>query len=510
VAQSRGRLELERQQGEPSGVFAGLTAVNPANGARVPVWVADYVLASYGTGAIMGVPMHDERDARFAAAYGLPTTDDRRPTTGGSDVTIDESGVNVMVGGRWSVVGRRAVRYRLRDWLISRQRYWGPPIPIVYCARCGTVPVPEEQLPVELPPLEHFRPTGAGVAPLATAEAWVNTSCPQCGGAARRETDVSDNFLDSAWYFLRYLSAERDDVPWDDERARTWLPVDMYTGGPEHATMHHLYARFVSMALYDLGLSPVEEPFARLRLHGTITKGGRKMSKSRGNVVNPDDYIRRYGADATRMALLFLGPFDEQADFNDRGVAGMARFLGRVWDLCADDGRLTADHRRPVDASRGRWSVVGGRFIDRVTSELEARRFHTAIAALMEFANWLRSERARLAPAEFAAAQRALVLLLAPLAPHIAEELWARLGGAGSVHDQPWPEVDAEQAAATIALPVQVDGRLRGHITVAAGAGADEIRAAALAQPKVQEAIAGRQIQRVVVVRGRMVNVVTR
>jgi leucyl-tRNA synthetase len=370
------------------------------------------------------------------------------------------------------------------------------------------VAVPEDQLPVELPPLENFRPTGAGVSPLATVGEWVNTACPQCGGAARRETDVSDNFLDSAWYFLRYTSTEHDNAPWDAERVRRWLPVDMYTGGPEHATMHHLYARFICMALYDLGLSPIEEPFARLRLHGTITKGGRKMSKSRGNVVNPDEYIARYGADSTRMALLFLGPFDEDADFSDRGVAGMARFLGRVWEIVRDQGPGARDQEH-YGAPQSLIADPRSLIIRRVTEELEARRFHTAIAALMEYANWLRGEGQHLPEAEFAAARRALVSLLAPFAPHVAEELWACMGGAGSIHDQPWPAAAAGAAAGTIELPVQVDGRLRDRVTVPAGASEGAIREEAMSRPKVQQAIGARAIRRVVVVPGRMVNVVT-
>jgi leucyl-tRNA synthetase len=503
------RLELERQQGEPDGVFTGLMAVNPANGARLPIWVADYVLASYGTGAIMGVPADDERDARFAAKYGLPTADERPTTT--------DEGIHSSVVRPSSFVGRPVVRYRLRDWLISRQRYWGPPIPIIYCDSCGTLPVPEEQLPVLLPPLENFRPTGAGVSPLATVETFVNTTCPTCGGLARRETDVSDNFLDSAWYFLRYLATERDDVPWDSERVRKWLPVGLYTGGPEHATMHHLYARFISMALYDLGLTPVEEPFAQLRLHGTITKDGRKMSKSRGNVVNPDVYIARYGADVTRMALLFLGPFDEDADFNDRGVVGMARFLSRVWELCAaDQGRTTNDESNMdlqatpasiVDQSSS-FVVRRSSFVKRVTEELEQQRYHTAIAALMEYANWLRGPGARLTPKEGAAARRTLVALLAPFAPHLAEELWQRLGGSSSIHDQPWPVAAADNAGGMIELPVQVDGRLRDRICIAALADEATISAVALAAPKVREAISDRAVLRVVVVPGRVVNVV--
>ena len=503
---ARGRLELERQQGQPQGVFSGLYAHNPANGARLPVWLADYVLASYGTGAIMGVPAHDERDRRFAEQYGLMPASAEQVPAGGPE--HQEQGDLATLTASWQAPGaaRPAVRYRLRDWLISRQRYWGPPIPVVYCARCGTLPVPDDQLPVMLPPLEHFRPTGAGVSPLATAAGWANTTCPQCGGPTTRETDVSDNFLDSAWYFMRYLSSERDDVPWDGARARAWLPVDMYTGGPEHATMHHLYARFVAMVLHDLGLSPVAEPFARLRLHGTITKGGRKMSKSRGNVVNPDEYIARYGADATRMALLFLGPFDEDADFSDRGVAGMVRFLGRVWALCISDGGRAAN-AEGNRADPPAFAVRRSACVRRVTEALEQRSFHTAIAALMEYANWLRGVGAA-DPAAYAEARRTLVLLLAPFGPHIAEELWARLGGAGSVHDQPWPAA-GDVAEQSIELPVQVNGRLRERIRVPAGADEPAVRAAALAAPRVVAAIEGRTVQRVIIAPGRMINIVT-
>jgi leucyl-tRNA synthetase len=526
IARARGRLELERQQGEPEGVFTGLYAVNPANGAHVPIWVADYVLIGYGTGAIMGVPAHDERDQRFAQRYGLPiepesmvrilwsvAADNVQSTTDNGKPTTDQSAIcNLQSAIAWLEdrgIGRPMVRYRLHDWLISRQRYWGPPIPIVYCERCGTLPVPEEQLPVLLPPLEQFRPTGTGVAPLATVESFVKTTCPQCGGPAQRETDVSDTFLDSAWYFLRYTSTERDDAPWDAARVQHWLPVSMYTGGPEHATMHHLYARFVSMALHDLGLSPITEPFARLRLHGTITHGGRKMSKSRGNVVNPDEYIARYGADATRMALLFLGPFDEDADFSDRGVVGMARFLGRVWELCHDKPQATSRKSQVASTNSSATCDLRPATVNRVTEGLENQRFHTAIAALMEYANWLRAERGRLPPGEFDAARRTLVLLLAPFAPHIGEELWERLGGAGSIHNQPWPQTTPEAAEAMIELPVQVDGRLRDRVALPAGASEEQARAAALAQPHVLAAIGARAVRRVVVVPGRVVNVVT-
>jgi leucyl-tRNA synthetase len=550
IESTRGRLELERQQAEPTGAYTGLTAINPVNGDHVPVWVADYVLMGYGTGAIMGVPAHDERDARFAERYALATTDHRPPTTDHPRTTDDGQPTT---DDNQSPISP-TVRYRLRDWLISRQRYWGPPIPIIYCERCGAKPVPEEQLPVMLPPLEQFRPTGSGVAPLATVPEFVNTICPVCDGPAQRETDVSDNFLDSAWYFLRYLSTERDDVAWDNTRVCNWLPVAMYTGGPEHATMHHLYARFITMALHDLGLLPIDEPFQTLRLHGMITHSGRKMSKSRGNVVNPDEYIQQYGADTTRMALLFLGPFDQDADFDDRSFVGMARFLRRVWELgirgqgsgiggqgSGELEQLDGETRRPGDQETGNQEIErsgdrercdaphttdsGQRTTDsgqwitdhrqlintvirRVTEDLEQQQFHTAIAALMEYTNWLRAEHERMASQEADEARRTLVLLLAPFAPHICEELWARMGGVGSVHDQPWPAAQ-DVVETTVTLPVQVNGRVRGHIHIAPDADQARIQAAALAANGVREAIDGVEVRRVVVVPGRIVNIVT-
>lgn len=495
VTAAAGRLELERQQREPDGVFTGWYAIAPT-GARLPIWVADYVLAGYGAGAIMGVPTADERDQRFAAPYGLVANDECGTMSDESHSSSDPQ--------RSSFSVHPSVHYRLRDWLISRQRYWGPPIPIIYCDDCGVVPVPEEQLPVLLPPLREFRPTGAGIAPLATVASFVDVACPRCGAPARRETDVSDNFLDSAWYFLRYCSTERDDRPWDAARVARWLPVGMYTGGPEHATMHHLYARFISMALHDLGLSPVAEPFARLRLHGTIIRDGRKMSKSRGNAIAPDEYLARYGADATRMALLFLGPFEDDADIAgfDQRVAGMLRFLRRVWDVCL----VPPIVERAASAE----SVVDEAVqtaIRRVTDGLEARRFHTAIAALMELTGQLRAASAP--AADVVAAQRMLVLLLAPFAPHITEELWQRLGGSGAVHEQPWPQAEAI-AVALVELPVQVDGRLRGHVSIPADADEAAVRHAALTHPAVQQAIGEREIRRVVVIPGRVANVVTR
>ena len=514
VEQARNTPERERQQRNISGVPTGLTVINPVNGDQIPVWIADCVLMQYGTGAVMGVPAHDERDAEFASTYDIPSmiviqqevlvnsgAFDGLPTTEAHECITD-----------WlelQGIGQRNVRYRLRDWLISRQRYWGPPIPIIYCDNCGTLPIPEEQLPVVLPELAQYQPTGTGVSPLATEKAFVHTTCPSCSGPARRETDVSDNFLDSAWYFLRYTSTEYQDRPWDWERIADWLPISMYIGGPEHATMHHLYARFISMALYDMGLSPIEEPFARLQLHGTITYGGYRMSKSRGNVINPDHYIQEYGADTTRMALLFLGPFDGETDFNDRTVKGIARFLARVWDVChATNDRTT---QQAADNVREEWIDITNQTITGVTEDLAAQQFHTAIASLMEYTNWLRTHYPQLIHHDLLAAQQTLVSLLAPFAPHICEELWVYLGGTDSIHYQPWPAVD-EQAStiAWIELPIQINGRVRDRITIAAHANEDEIRRMALSSRVIQEAICGYEIQKVVVVPDRIVNIVAR
>ena len=355
VEGARAATEIERTDAgrEKTGAFTGAHALNPATGARVPIWVADYVLVQYGTGAIMAVPGHDERDYDFARTFDLPIIEVVGSEAGIAEAAYTGPGTLINSGqfdglgvdeGKAAVtawlaergLGEPRVTYRLRDWLISRQRYWGPPIPIIYCDKCGTVPVPEADLPVTLPEIDNFRPTGTGKSPLASVESFVNTTCPECGGPATRETDVSDNFLDSAWYFLRYTSTDFDDRPFDPERIKAWVPVDMYFGGKEHVVMHHLYARFITMALHDLGHLPFEEPFAHLRLHGFVTKDGAKMSKSRGNVVNPDDYIGRVGSDAFRVYLLFIGPFDQDNDFNDQNLVGVTRFLDRVWRLMTD------------------------------------------------------------------------------------------------------------------------------------------------------------------------------
>jgi leucyl-tRNA synthetase len=375
----------------------------------------------------------------------------------------------------------------LHDWLISRQRYWGPPIPIVHCSgSCGgPVAVPEDQLPVVLPDVDDFRPTGTGVSPLAADESWVRTTCPECGGPARRETDVSDTFVDSSWYFLRYPSYDFDDRPWDDDRTRRFLPVDFYAGGPEHVQRHHLYARFVTMALYDLGLVPFEEPFPRIRLGGLIVKDGARMSKSRGNVVSPDDYVQEHGSDVLRCALLFSAPWEQGGEFDDAAIAGIARFFARLHKLPNLVLGATA-HARASD--------LAPKTVGKVTEAIETLRFNVAIAACMELA----------AVVESRDDVKTLVLLLAPLAPHLAEELWSQLGGEFSVHEQPWPEAE-EVEADDVTVVVQVDGKVRGRVVVPPGTDA---RGAAT--EAVAHVLDGRPVRRVVYVPDRLVNLVTR
>jgi leucyl-tRNA synthetase len=519
VERARAATEIERTDAgrEKTGAFTGAWAINPATGARVPIWVADYVLVQYGTGAIMAVPGHDERDYAFARAFDLPIVDVVASAAGIAEAAYTGPGTLINSGqfdglptdeGKAAItawlagrgLGEPRVTYRLRDWLISRQRYWGPPIPIIHCDRCGTVPVPEADLPVLLPEIDDFRPTGTGKSPLASVESFVNTTCPTCGGPATRETDVSDNFLDSAWYFLRYTSTDFDDRPFDPERIRAWLPVDMYFGGKEHVVMHHLYARFITMALHDLGHLPFEEPFKRLRLHGFVTKDGAKMSKSRGNVVNPNDYIGRVGSDAFRTYLLFMGPFDQDNDFSDQNLVGVTRFLDRVWRLTVDPAPApgAGADMRPLH-----------RYVKRVTDELDRYQFHTAIAALMEYSNWIGAGREAFTAAQRAEALRTLNLLLAPIIPFLAEELWERQGGGYSVHQQAWPTYDPAQIAEeTVMLIVQVNGKLRDRIAAPADLTEGAARALAAASAKVAPFIDGKEPKKVIYVPGKLLNLV--
>ena len=503
---------------EKTGVFTGGYAVNPATEKQIPIWIADYVLAEYGTGAIMAVPAHDQRDFEFAKVFDLPiirviAADGESADTSLGEQAYDGAGRLVNSGrfdgmdadeGKRAItawlaqqgVGEAQVQYRLHDWCISRQRYWGPPIPIIYCDACGIVPVPENQLPVVLPDIDDFRPDASGVAPLARVKSFYEADCPKCGKKGRRETDVSDTFLDSAWYFLRYPSAHDDSVAFDPQLTRKWLPVDTYIGGNEHAVLHLMYTRFITMALHDLGLIDFEEPFKKFRAHGLIIKDGAKMSKSRGNVVNPDEYLDRHGADVFRMYMMFLGPYEEGGDFRDEGIAGVQRFLEAVW-------RMARDLEPGTLASPALQRAVH-RAIAKVGDDFENLRYNTAIAALMTLLNDVR----RLGPPDRDTIEK-LIVLLAPLAPHFAEEVWEGLGRDGSVFDASWPAYDpAMLVEDTVEIAVQVNGKVRGRAVVAKDASEADLLNAALADTAVQAAISGKEIRRKVVVPGRLVNLV--
>ncbi len=550
IQQVGGRNVLERTALDrtKTGVYTGACAQNPLDGSLLPIWVADYVVPGHGSGAIFATPAHDQRDMDLARAYNLPVrtvvcpseaSAPGAPTTDGATARLAYEGDGIMVQSgpyngmtvahaRQAIVadlqargaGRPSVTYRLRDWLISRQRYWGPPIPIVYCECCGQMPVPDEQLPVLLPTTDEFRPLGTGQSPLASLPGFAQTTCPHCGGAARRETDVSDNFLDSAWYFLRYVSTEYDDRPWSSARLQRWLPVNMYIGGIEHSTLHHLYARFVWKALQDLGHIPRElgpEPFRRLRLHGLIIKDGKKMSKSRGNVVNPDAYVSRYGADVLRLYMLFMGPFEEGGDFRDGGINGIVRFLNRAYRIVNGTGAVKDvrdDPDVPLDSGAAETPAALERALQRtlrqVTQDLDAFSFNTAIAALMSLTNTLSRWQARAPREAWEGVVERFILLLAPLAPHLAEELWAQRGGLFSVHQQPWPAWDPQRVAEeTITLVVQVNGRVRGRVTAPANIGEEEARAVALVDEGVRRHLGQVAVRQAIYVPGKLINLVT-
>jgi leucyl-tRNA synthetase len=507
---------------EKTGVFTGGYAVNPGTEKRIPVWIADYVLMEYGTGAIMAVPGHDERDFEFARKFGLDVVRVvAEPGQGGgapleSAYTDNEAGVLVNSARfdglpvpeakpaitRWlesSGAGKGVVQFRLHDWCISRQRYWGPPIPIIYCDKHGAVPVPEKDLPVELPLIEDFTPDDSGISPLARHEEWYYVPCPVCGKRARRETDVSDTFLDSAWYHLRYPSTDFDDRPFDPRLTRKWLPVHSYIGGNEHAVLHLLYARFVTMVLHELGHLDFDEPYQRFRAHGLIVKDGAKMSKSRGNVVVPDQFIARWGADTFRMYLMFLGPFQEGGDFRDEGINGPRRFLDKVWALLADACHTTAE-----DEIRHEVLVKYHQTVKRVTEGMEELRFNTSIAALMELVNTFRADNCthRLLVEE-------LVIMLAPFAPHFAEECWERLGHQWTVFDATWPVWDEGLVVEEqVEVVVQVNGKTRGRVQVARDAAENEVAAAALRDAGVQRFTEGKTVRKRIHVPNRLLNLV--
>jgi leucyl-tRNA synthetase len=524
-AQAASKDLVSRKVGDrdKTGVATGAMAINPATGGEIPIWIADYVLMDYGTGAIMAVPGHDERDFEFATKFGLTITrvvagEGDSATTPLAEAFIDNADGRLVNSAQFDGItvreakpaitawlaeqgrGESKVQFRLYDWTISRQRYWGPPIPIIYCDSCGTVPVPVDQLPVILPPIEDFRPDDSGISPLARHEEWYFVPCPSCGARARRETDVSDTFLDSAWYFLRYPSTDFDDRPFDAVLTSKWLPVDSYIGGNEHAVLHLLYSRFVTMVLHDAGMLHFEEPFRKFRAHGMIVKDGAKMSKSRGNVVVPDEYIDQWGADTFRTYLMFLGPFQEGGDFRDAGISGPRRFLDKVWDLVDAAGLpdcRDAEIRHEVVI---KWHQTK----QRVTEALLGLHYNVAIAALMELVNTLRDSGCS-APDVVSE----LVQMTAPFAPHFAEECWERLGHAGSVFDSDWPTFDPLLTIDdTVTLAVQVGGKTRGTVTLPREADQATAEAAARADINIARHLEGKTVRKVVYVPGRMVSFV--
>ena len=479
-------------------------------------------MLSYGTGAVMGVPAHDERDFAFASERGIPIpVVIAPPDWDGNDLEEAYVGPGTMVNsgrfdgtdwqdGKLAVadaldemdLGGRTVSYRLRDWLISRQRYWGAPIPMVYCESCGIVPVPEDDLPVLLPDDAEFLPTGA--SPLERHDGFVNVDCPECNEAARRETDTMDTFMCSNWYMYRYVDPHNHYAPIDADLARQWLPIDTYTGGAEHAVMHLFYARFFAKAARDMGILEIDEPFARLFNQGTITKDGHKMSKSRGNVVNPDEWVGRYGADTVRLYLMFLGPWEAGGDWDDSGISGQWRWLNRVWNLVLGD----------VDAGGGQADAIRRAthaMIGKVSQDIERFRFNTMIAAMMEFTNELQSIREQ-GPVDGDAWREAiesLILCLAPSAPHICEELWHRIGSSGSVHERSWPAYDETLAQAeTVTVVVQVNGKLREKLDLAPGSSQEDAESAARASSRVTDQLEGKTLRRVIWVPDKLLNFV--
>ena len=516
------RLSTER---EKTGVATGAFAINPVNGEKIPIWIADYVLVTYGTGAIMAVPAHDERDFEFANRYGLPIREVIAPPDGaGRELHEAYIGPGVMVNSgqfdgldsktgfdrviAWLEergIGKRTVKYRLRDWLISRQRYWGSPIPIVYCDVDGIVPVPPDQLPVLLP--KEYKP-------LADNPEFWHTTCPTCGREARRETDTMDTFIDSSWYFLRYASPQDENEPFDPELANHWMPVDQYTGGVEHAILHLLYSRFFTKVLHDAGMLEVEEPFMRLFNQGMVKRFGQVMSKSAGNGVSPDELVEKQGADAGRIYEMFIGPPEEDVEWNDAGLNGVVKFLHRVWRLVLEpDSIVVSEPSAAADATLLRRKVA--QTVKKVTDDYDDLRFNTAVAYLMELANamqdYLQAGGAR--DAGWDSAVHALVKLLNPIGPHISEEMWERLGEGGPerglLADATWPEFDAAAAAEPqVTLVVQVAGKVRDRLPVAAGLSEEQALAAALASDRVRAALNGSQPSKVVYVPNKLINLV--
>jgi len=540
VESVRNLSEIERTSAakEKTGVFTGAYAINPVNGEKVPVWIADYVLSSYGTGAVMAVPAHDERDFEFAKKFNLPirkviledgTSEEeelKEAFTGVgtminsaqfNGVRSDEGIAKVIDYLEEKGLGARKVNYKLRDWLISRQRYWGTPIPIVYCEKCGEVPVPEDQLPIELPYDVDFKP--GGESPLARHEKFINTTCPICGGPAKRDADTMDTFVDSSWYYLRYVNPHYEAGMFDKDLANKWTPVDMYVGGAEHATMHLLYARFVHKFLRDIGLVNSDEPFSKLVHQGTITNEGAKMSKSRGNVVNPDDFTEKYGSDVFRMYLMFMGPYELGGDWSDKGIVGVDRFVQRVYTLFKENENIlqkaTPKDSYSFDELNENEKTIYRKThetLEKVGREIENFGFNTAVAALMELLNELTKNFPSAKEEIKAYALQRFAVMIAPLAPHLGEEIWSLLGNQKSIFEKPvWYEYDKKALVKEeITLAVQVNGKVRAKINVPADAEQETVKTIAMQAPNVKRHLEGKNIVKEIYVKNKIYNIVVK
>jgi leucyl-tRNA synthetase len=527
VKKTRRLTEIERlsAEKEKEGVFIGAYCINRVNNTKVPIFIADYVLGSYGTGAVMAVPAHDERDFAFAKKYNLPIPVvisppdwDGKPLKQAyievgkmvnsaqfngisSDKGIEAVSTYLEKQG-W---GKRTISYKIRDWLISRQRYWGAPIPMIHCPKCGIVPVPEKDLPVLLPEDAEFKPTGE--SPLKYNEKFVNTACPECGGPAKRETDTIDGFLCSCWYALRYTSPHEDQRAFDPVKVKHWMPVDFYSGGAEHAVMHLLYTRFFTKAIRDMGIIDFGEPFLRLFNQGTVLSEHQKMSKSKGNVVNPDDYVATIGADSVRAYIMFIAPWELGGDWDDSGIAGISRWLNRVWNL-VDEEYVSKSSEGDSELAR-----MTHQTIKKVTEDLDKIRLNTQVASLMEFANYLGKvkETGSVSAKAWQDAVKIQLLLLAPTAPHLTEELWSRCGYEYSIHNQSWPKWDESLVVSDeFTLVVQVNGKVRDRLTAPVGVSEDDARKMAIGLEKIKPFVEGKQIAKVIYVPEKLINIVVR
>ena len=514
-------IDRESVEKEKTGVFTGAYAINPATEKPIPIWVSDYVLMSYGTGAIMAVPAHDQRDLDFANKYQLPIVE---VIKGDNDFDFQTAyvengnlinsgpfdGQNNLVAmpkmNEWlqeKANGQEKINYRLHDWCISRQRYWGPPIPIINCPVCGVVPVPEENLPVLLPDVEDFRPKGEGTSPLANIAEFVNVKCPKCGENAQRETDVMDNFLDSAWYFFRYPSANDHSQAFDKELIKKWLPVDMYIGGNEHAVLHLMYTRFITMVLKDLGHIDFEEPFKKFRAHGMIIKDGHKMSKSKGNVVNPDHHIKKYGVDALRFYLMFLGPYQEGGEYSDSGIRGAKKFLERVADYY---GAMQPDKTPLAEINDQELVNLLHDTIKSVTIDVEALKYNTAIAKIRILFNYIESNQVN-----NKAVAEVFLKLIAIFAPHLAEELWSEIGNEFSIFNEKWPIYDENKiVVAEYEIVVQVNGKIRGKLNMPSDSEQEVVEKEAFQLENVKKHLENKEIVKIIFVKNKLMNIVVR